>query len=336
MRVGIIILNWNGKKLLEKFLPSVVQHSVGHDIYLADNNSTDDSVAFTQKHFSQVQILKMNRNRGYAGGYNRAIKQVENEVLCLLNSDVEVTARWCDRMLDFFNSNVGLGAAQPKILDYNKRDYFEYAGAAGGFLDRFAYPFCRGRVFTTLEKDVGQYDSMINLDWASGACLFVKREAFEKAGGFDNDYFAHQEEIDLCWRLRKSGYSISIEPAVSIFHLGGGTLSSHDPQKTFYNFRNSLFNILKNEDSDYWLVILFVRMLLDGIAAIKFLLEGKWSHFKAIFKAHIDFYRHFSKMKDRRKSFESKQSIGFKKFALFSVVWQYFIRNRRFFSLLSR
>ncbi|MGB5981017.1 MAG: glycosyltransferase family 2 protein [Nonlabens sp.] len=331
MRVGVIILNWNGRDLLERFLPSVVKYSGDHDIYLADNNSTDDSVSYVEKSFPKVQIIKMKENRGYAGGYNEAIHRVSNELLCLVNSDVAVTEGWCDTISTFFSNDLSVGAAQPKILDYTYPNRFEYAGAAGGFLDRLAYPFCRGRIFNTLESDSGQYNSSIEVDWASGACLFIRKSVFLKAGSFDPDYFAHQEEIDLCWRIRKLGYKISIDATIRVYHMGGGTLSSLNPQKTFYNFRNSLFNIVKNDSSQEWWIILLLRMVLDGIAALKFVLEGKVSHFKAVLKAHISFYKNLKSMWRKRILQKNRDLVNSKKSKVLFVVWQYFVKRKRYF-----
>ncbi len=329
MKIGIVILNWNGLELLKTYLPSVVEHSKNHIVYLADNASTDDSIKWTKKTFPEVKIIAMNENRGYAGGYNEALKNVEEEVVCLLNSDVAVTSGWCDTIASRFEHNKQLAACQPKILNDQKRDYFEYAGAAGGFLDRYAYPYCRGRIFDTIEKDEGQYDNVVDLHWASGACLFLRKSSYLEVGGMDEDYFAHQEEIDLCWRLRHAGYLISYEPQSVVYHLGGGTLNNLNPKKTFYNFRNSLFNIVKNDHSQNWLWILFVRMVLDGVAAIKFLVFFKWSHFIAVLKAHFDFYLKLDAILDKRKTIKSLQSLNKVENYHLSIVFQYFIRGKR-------
>ncbi|ARN77738.1 dTDP-Rha--alpha-D-GlcNAc-pyrophosphate polyprenol alpha-3-L-rhamnosyltransferase [Nonlabens spongiae] len=329
MKIGIVILNWNGVDLLNRFLPSVVECSSGHDIYVADNASTDSSRKWIQDHYPTVQIIAMNKNRGYAGGYNEALKHVKNEVVCLLNSDVEVTPEWLTPIVKRFQGELKLAVLQPKLLDLKRPEYFEYAGAAGGFLDRLAYPYCRGRIFTTLEKDQGQYDDAIDLDWASGACFFIRKTVFDELRGFDVDYFAHQEEIDLCWRVRKIGYRVGYEPKSSILHLGGGTLKNHNPKKTFYNFRNSLYNIVKNDESNLMLAILLLRMVLDGVAALKFLIEGNGSHFIAVIKAHISFYSNLSIIWPKRNSrskiiYQNNQRV-------FSIIYQYFVLNRRTF-----
>jgi len=243
MKIGIIILNWNGLALLQRYLPSVVKYSQQHTIYVADNASTDDSIAWTQEHFPTVHIIAMDKNRGYAGGYNKAVQQVDENLLCLLNNDIEVTANWLEPIIKLFTDNKDMAVAQPLLLDDKKRTHFEYAGAAGGYLDRLAYPYCRGRIFNNVEENINQFKNTLNLDWASGAAFFVRKEAFLEIEGFDEDYFAHQEEIDVCWRLRHLGYSIGIATDSIVYHLGGGTLKALSPMKTFYNFRNSLFNI---------------------------------------------------------------------------------------------
>ena len=329
MRIGIVILNWNGVELLKRFLPSVLEHSAGHDIYLADNASTDSSISWVQENYPMIKIIAMDTNRGYAGGYNEALKFVDNEVVCLLNSDVEVTAGWLEPIVERFETEEKLGALQPKILDLKNPNRFEYAGAAGGFLDRFAYPYCRGRIFNTLESDEGQYDDFIDLDWASGACLFIRKRIFDELNGFDTDYFAHQEEIDLCWRIRKSGYRINYESRSSVLHLGGGTLKSHNPKKTFYNFRNSLYNIVKNDDSFWMFVILLIRMILDGVAALKFLFEGDVTHFVAVFKAHLSFYSNFAIIWSKRNS--ASKTVYQNNQGVFSIIYQYFVLNKHTF-----
>lgn len=329
MTLGIVILNWNGKALLERFLPDLIKHSKKHHIYVADNASTDDSVNYVKEFFPEITVIAMSENLGYAGGYNMALKQVSEDVFCLLNNDVKVTHGWCDEILQRFNVESQLGVLQPKIKDLKREDYFEYAGAAGGFIDKFAYPYCRGRIFNTIEKDTGQYDTALNIDWASGACMFIRNDIFYKAGQMDINYFAHQEEIDLCWRVRHLGYYVSVIPTSVVYHLGGATLSNTNPRKTFYNFRNSLFNIVKNEYSSFWWAILLGRMVLDGIAAIKFLFEFKGGHFLAVFRAHISFYAHLRIMWRSRIEFKRKNEFKNVSSRRFSVVYQYFINKKR-------
>ena len=247
MKIAVVILNWNGKDLLNKFLPSIIEYSEGAQIYVADNASTDDSVDFVIQNHPSVKIIQNQVNGGYAKGYNDALKTLSEDIYVLLNSDVEVTPNWLDPIISKFSKDNSIAAAQPKILDYKNKEYFEYAGAAGGYLDKLGYPFCRGRIFNTLEKDNGQYNDTTEIFWASGACLFVRANAFWEAGALDEDYFAHQEEIDLCWRIKAKGGKIIYDGSSEVFHVGGATLDSGSPEKTFYNFRNSLFNLLKNK-----------------------------------------------------------------------------------------
>lgn len=330
MNVAVVILNWNGKDLLEKFLPSVVANSSKATIYLADNASTDNSVAYVSEFFPSVKIIQNKINGGYAKGYNDALKNLAEEIFVLLNSDVEVTENWLQPIISEFEKDNSVVAAQPKILDYKNKEYFEYAGAAGGFIDKYGYPFCRGRIFDTLEKDEGQYNDVTPIFWASGACFFVKSKSFWEAGGLDEDYFAHQEEIDLCWRLQAKGGKILYVGNSKVYHVGGATLASANPQKTFYNFRNSLLNLLKNTNGTITFTSIFVRMLLDGLAAFQFLAQGKPKHFLAIAKAHFSFYILFSKFIQKRKIHASSNNY----FIIKSIVFQYFILKKRYFNQL--
>ena len=331
MKLAIVILNWNGKKLLEKFLPSVVKHSVEADIYVADNASTDTSVKFIKEHYPEVKIVQNKVNGGYAKGYNDALQHIDADIYCLLNSDVEVTKNWLVPIISEFRNSTNTAVVQPKILDYKKQTHFEYAGAAGGHIDKYGYPFCRGRIFTTLEEDKGQYNDTSEIFWASGACLFIRKIVFEEAGKLDEDFFAHQEEIDLCWRIKNLGYSIKCVGNSEVFHLGGATLSSMNPKKTFLNFRNSLYNLVKNVYGSKVLWIIFIRLILDGIAAIKFLFEGKFSHFFAILKAHFHFYKNLRVLVNKRK----KRSTVEKYYLISSVIVQYyFFKNIKFDQLI--
>lgn len=300
MNIAVVILNWNGRKLLEQFLPSVIKYSEDAHIYVADNASTDDSINFLENNFPQVSIIRNKVNAGYAGGYNLALKSVSEEIHILLNSDIEVTEGWLKPIIEVFKAEPETAAIQPKILDYKNKDHFEYAGAAGGYIDKFCYPFCRGRIFQELEEDHGQYNDDQYIFWASGACLAVRKKAFNEIGGLDEDFFAHQEEIDLCWRLQNAGYNIKYVSASRVFHVGGATLADMNPKKTFFNFRNSLFLILKNVEPSKVFFILFFRMVLDGLAGIKFIFEGKFNHFFAILEAHASFYRHYGKIRKKR------------------------------------
>jgi len=332
MNVAIVILNYNGKALLEQFLPSVLEHSQQATVYLADNASTDGSVAFVKEHFSKVNIIINTQNGGYAKGYNDALANLKEDVFVLLNSDVEVTQGWLSPILEAFKATKNVVAIQPKILDYKNKDYFEYAGAAGGYIDALGYPYCRGRIFNTLEKDTEQFNDSRQIFWASGACIAVKKEAFIKAGGFDEDLFAHQEEIDLCWRMQQQAGIIQYIGSSTVYHLGGGTLGVENPKKTFYNFRNSLLVMLKNNNRSAVWLILFVRMLLDALAAWQFLLSGKPSHFIAIFKAHLSFYSLVPRF--IKKRYKHTQKIAY--YQIKSIVWMYFIRKKTTFIALNQ
>ena len=327
MTIAIVILNWNGKKLLAQFLPSVVQYSKEATVYLADNASSDDSVTYVSENFPQVKIIQNKTNGGYAKGYNDALKSVSEDIYVLLNSDVEVTENWLEPILSEFENDSQLQAAQPKILDFKNKAFFEYAGAAGGFIDALGYPYCRGRIFNTLEKDEGQYDDITTIFWATGASLFIRNSSFWEIGGLDEDFFAHQEEIDLCWRLQNLGGVIKYIGASSVYHVGGATLASGNPKKTFYNFRNTLFALLKNVKGGKILGIIIARLLLDGIAAFQFLFQGKPLHFIAIFKAHLSFYKSIPTLLKKR-TLHSKTNQYYR---INSIVWRYFIQKKRYF-----
>lgn len=324
--IAVVILNWNGKSLLEKFLPSVLKYSDDAIIYVADNASTDDSVAFVSENFPTVQIIKNSKNGGYAKGYNDALKHLAEPIFCLLNSDIEVTKDWLQPIVSEFNNDANTAIIQPKILDYKNKSYFEYAGAAGGFIDKFGYPYCRGRIFDTIEKDNEQYNDTKTIFWASGACLFIKNSVFKDLEGFDETYFAHMEEIDLCWRGFNKNYKTTYVGDSTIFHVGGATLSNTNPRKTYLNFRNSLFTLLKNTDS-HVIYRVWVRMVLDGVAAFRFLLQLKPDFFVAIFKAHLSFYYYLPRLIKLRKQ-QPKRS-GY--YETTSIVWSYFIKNKKIF-----
>ena len=332
MNLAIVILNYNGKALLEQFLPSVLEYSKQATVYVADNASTDGSVAYIKKNFSKVQLIINTQNEGYAKGYNDALAHLKEDVFVLLNSDVEVTQGWLTPIIEAFKATSNLVAVQPKILDYKNKDYFEYAGAGGGYIDALGYPYCRGRIFNTLEKDTGQYNDTRQIFWASGACLALKKEAFVKAKGFDEDLFAHQEEIDLCWRMQQQGGIIHYIEGSTVYHLGGATLAVENPKKTFYNFRNSLLVMLKNNNHAAVWAILFTRMLLDALAAWQFLVSGKPSHFFAVFKAHLSFYTLAPKFIKKRNKHAKK--IGY--YQIKSIVWMYFIRKKTTFIALNQ
>ncbi len=329
MNIAIVILNWNGKKLLEQFLPSVVEHSQDATIYVADNASTDDSVAYLKSSFPSVRIIQNSENGGYAKGYNDALKQVKEDVFCLMNSDIEVTKNWLSHIVKTFNSDSNIAIIQPKILDLKNKNYFEYAGAAGGFIDKYGYPYCRGRIFNTVERDDGQFDDITDIFWSSGACLFIRKRVFEELKGMDETYFAHMEEIDLCWRAKNLGYDVKYVGSSTVYHIGGATLKNSNPKKTFLNFRNSLYNIVKNAQGNLFILIL-IRLMLDGIAGIKFIFELKFTHFISIIKAHISFYRHLSTLIRKRKTLTQSKNY----YTLNSVVWAYFIRKKHEFNRL--
>lgn len=323
-------MNWNGRKLLEEFLPSVVQFSEDQaDIYVADNNSTDDSTAFLLENYPQVEIVQNDINGGYAKGYNDALARINADVYALVNSDIEVTEGWLNPVIDEFKKNRKTGIVQPKLLDFKDKSKFEYAGAGGGFVDFMGYPFCRGRIFMELEKDKGQFDDSANIFWASGACFFIRSEIYHQLGGFDEDYFAHQEEIDLCWRVQNEGLEVRYVGGSSVYHVGGATLRESHPRKTFLNFRNSLFTIAKNVPKRYVFLVVLFRLLLDAVAGIKFVVELRPIHTWSIIKAHLSFYAHLPKLMRKRRKLSFKQT---RYFFCFSIVWQHFILRKKKFS----
>ena len=331
MKVAIVILNWNGKKILEQFLPSVLEYSQEATIYIADNASTDESIPFLKERFNEVIIIQNKTNGGFAKGYNDALINITEDLLILINNDVEVTKNWLEPIINEFKSDSSLIAAQPKILDFNNKKYFEYAGAGGGFIDQLGYPYCRGRIFNTIEKDMGQYNDIKKIFWATGACLIIKNNEFKKLNGFDENFFAHQEEIDLCWRIQLTGGTIKYIGNSTVYHVGGATLSNLNPTKTFYNFRNSLLMLVKNIKSSKVYTILLIRLLLDGIAGLHFLIQGKWKHTLAIIKAHLSFYRLLPSYINKK----SKNRKQIKYYHIKSIVWNYFIRKNRIFKELN-
>ena len=329
MNVAIVILNWNGKQLLEQFLPSMIAFSKGiADIYVADNASTDDSVEFVKNNFTDVKIIQNKENGGYAKGYNDALQHIKADVYALVNSDIEVTENWLQPIIHQFKKESNTAAIQPKIVDFKEKTKFEYAGAGGGFIDKYAYPYCRGRIFNSLEEDNGQFNDTIDIFWASGACFFIRATIFHELNGFDEDFFAHQEEIDLCWRIQNAGYHIQYVGESTVYHVGGATLAKADPKKTYLNFRNSLYAIVKNIPKGKLVGIVFIRLVLDGLAGIKFLFEFKPKHTFAILKAHVSFYTNMSSLLKKRKQLFSQNTAYFK---IKSIVWQYFVLGRKKF-----
>ena len=326
MKIAVVILNWNGKKLLEQFLPSVVKNSPEATVYLADNASSDDSISFVTSEFPTIQIIKNAWNFGFAQGYNEALKEVDAEIFALVNSDVEVTPNWLQPIIETFQNYPQTAIIQPKILDYKRKDYFEYAGAGGGFIDKFGYPFCRGRIFETIEKDLGQYNDNCEIFWASGACFFIRSSVFKELNGFDIDFFAHQEEIDLCWRAKNKKYSIQYNGSSTVYHIGGATLNDENPKKTFLNFRNSLFMLTKNLPKEKLFKILLIRMVLDGIAGLRFLFKGKFTHLFAVLKAHFYYYHFINNNLNKRSEYQVNNYFDRE-----SIVVNYYLKKRHKF-----
>ncbi len=338
IKVAVVILNWNGKDFLSRFLPSVLKHtSSEYSIVIADNASTDGSVDLLKRDFPSVRLIQNEENGGFARGYNQALKLVDAEYYILLNSDVEVGPGWIDPVIRIMNTDDTIGAAQPKIRSYDNREYFEYAGAAGGFIDKFGYPFCRGRILGSVEKDVDQYNDPCEIFWATGACMFVRAKLYHELGGMDEDFFAHMEEIDLCWRMKNRGHKIMYVPDSVIYHVGAGTLSRSNPQKTYLNFRNNMYLLFKNHASSFFLLKIFMRMLLDGIAAVKFLFSDGPGHWWAVARAHFSFYGNFGKVL-RKRSTEKKAIKQFARSCIYrgSIVLAYYLAGKKKFSSLDR
>ena len=334
-KIAIVILNWNGAKLLQQFLPSVIEFSKGDliEIVVADNGSTDGSIPMIRNMYPEVTVLDLEQNFGFARGYNEALKQIEADYFVILNSDVEVTAGWLDSPIALMESDENIAAVQPKILNYYHRTHFEYAGAAGGFIDRFGYPFCRGRLFDEVEADNGQYDTLIDVFWATGACIFIRSKLYYEVGGFDADFWAHMEEIDLCWRLKNSGYRIVYTPESTVYHVGGGTLAYNNPQKLYLNFRNNLWLLYKNLPGNQLFYILFIRMILDFVAASKLLGEFNFNGIKSVLKAHLHFYNSLPALNRKRKLIRPNEHFRQPTGMLSkSIVFQFYIRKRKRFS----
>lgn len=288
-QTAVVILNYNGAGMLRRFLPSVIKYSPEASIYVVDNGSSDESCDVVRNEFPAVKLMVLDHNYGFAEGYNRALAQVDEEYAVLLNSDVEVTRGWLSPMTQFLDSNPEVAACQPKLLSFKQKDLFEYAGAAGGFIDKWGYTFCRGRIFNTVERDSGQYDDTTDVFWATGAALMIRNEVYKNNGGLDGRFFAHMEEIDLCWRLRSRGYRIACVPQSHVYHVGGATLKKENPQKTYLNFRNNLLMIYKNAPDCQLKKIMLFRKVFDNVAALKFLASGDYAAFKAVRKARRDF-----------------------------------------------
>lgn len=330
MKIAIVILNWNGKNLLEKFLPNIVKYSAlpNTEVIVADNASIDDSVKFISENFPTVKIIQNTTNGGFAKGYNDALQYVNADIFALVNSDIEVSENWLSPIISTFKNQPNTAIVQPKILAYKNKSFFEYAGAGGGFIDEYGYPFCRGRIFSEIEKDENQFNDEVEIFWASGACFFIRSEVFKQLNGFDEDYFAHQEEIDLCWRAKNLGKTIKYNGASTVYHVGGATLKEESPRKSFLNFRNSLFSLVKNLPAHKLLSVIFIRMLLDGVAGAKFLIELRPIHTLAILRAHFSFYFYAYKMFKKRKLSLANNTYFYTK----SIVFQYFIKGKKKFS----
>lgn len=329
--VAVVILNWNGKKYLEQFLPFLVRSTYPNlQLVVGDNASGDGSIEFVASHYPHIRILQNPTNLGFAEGYNEVLNKVEADYYVLLNSDVEVTPSWIEPVIEMMENDSLIAAAQPKLLSYTQRQLFEYAGAAGGFMDKYGYPFCRGRIFDTVETDQGQYNEPTEVFWASGASLFIKKRCWKLINGFDPSFFAHMEEIDLCWRLKNKGYKIVYCPSSAVYHIGGGTLQSDHPYKTYLNYRNNLVMMLKNLPPHLVFSRLFIRFWLDFISLLKFLLEGKFSHARAINKAHTYFFTHLRA--NKKKATGKTSTFNHTGLLNKSIVWLYFVKGKKKFT----
>ena len=318
IKTAVVILNWNGKSLLEQFLPSVISHTLSDDchVVVADNGSTDDSVDFLKQKYPELPLIVLDKNYGFADGYNKALQHVDSEYVVLLNSDVETTPGWISGLISFMDSNPEVTAVQPKILSYNERENFEYAGAAGGYIDKYGYPFCRGRILNTIEKDEGQYDKEIDLFWATGACMCVRLKDYQEAGGLDGRFFAHMEEIDLCWRFNARGMRVMCIPSSVVYHVGGASLSKDNPKKMYLNFRNNLLMIYKNVSQQSYNYIFTMRFIFDSLAFGHLLIKGKFKSAKAVIKAYRDFFK-------MRTSFKPNRTENITKSIVSSISTQY-------------
>lgn len=325
--VAVVILNYNGLDWLQKFLPNVIAFSPEARIVVVDNGSTDDSISILRKNYPAVEVIENGENLGFCGGYNRGLSKVDAGYFVLLNNDVEVTQGWLKPMKDLLDSNKNIAAVQPKILSYRNKEMFEYAGAGGGFIDSLAYPFCRGRVFESVEKDEGQYNDTVPVFWATGACLMIRSKFFKELGGFDEDFFAHMEEIDLCWRLKRKGFQVYYCGISTVYHVGGGTLAVANPGKTYYNFRNGLAMLIKHQRGTQLLWKLPVRVFLDWVAGAKFLL-GSPSHTWAIVRAHWYVFTHIGRILAKRKALKD---LNFEVSEIYpgSLIWSYFVKGRK-------
>jgi len=332
-KISVVILNWNGRSFLEKFLPALVSHTPSWaEIVVADNASCDDSVEFMQSNYPQLRIILNEENFGFAKGYNKALQQIDSQYYCLLNSDVEVFPQWIEPIVDYLDTHPDAAICQPKLLSFAKKNHFEYAGAAGGFVDKYGYPFCQGRLFDCVEEDKGKYNDVREIFWATGACMFVRSTIYHELGGLDDDFFAHMEEIDLCWRAKNAGYKVMYIPDSVVYHVGGGTLPKNSPKKTYLNFRNNLILLYKNLPKRRIPWVFALRFVLDFVASVRFLFDSGWGDFAAVFKAYYSFYGSLRKNRKKRNDTpHRKVSQTYNK----SIVFDYYIRKKKVFSDLN-
>ena len=333
MKTAVVILNWNGRHMLERFLPSVTSNTTGDaEVIIADNGSTDDSLAFLAEHYPALRVIALDKNYGFAGGYNKALAQVEADYFVLLNDDVEVPPHWVEPVIAQMEANPLTAICQPKLLMYDQRDTFEYAGGAGGFIDKYGYPFCRGRLFTTLEQDHGQYNDPCEIFWASGAAMFVRSDVWRQLGGLDADFFAHMEEIDFCWRVKNHDYKVMYCPQSKVYHIGGGTLPKSSARKTYLNFRNNLSLLMKNLPKGAVFFTIAYRILLDWVAGIKFLFDGCFADVWAVTRAHLSFYRHLPILRKKRRELPHKKvSMVYQK----NIVFKHFLEKKKLYTELN-
>ena len=327
IKTAIVILNWNGEGFLKKFLPGVIKHSKSiATVFVADNASSDGSIAYLNSLGEDVKIIQFDDNYGFTGGYNRALKQIDAEYFVLLNSDVEVSSGWIQPIIDLMDNKKEVGICQPKIKGYHQPTHFEYAGASGGFIDWLGYPFCRGRLFNSIEEDLHQYENPIEVFWATGACMFIRSNLYNKLNGLDEYFFAHMEEIDLCWRAQLIGQKIMVVPSSEVYHVGGGTLPKNNPRKTYYNFRNNLMMLYKNLPASKLVFVIVARLILDGVAGIKFMLDGDFKDTFAVLNAHLDFYKSLINGNVKRDNSSKKiPATVYQK----SILWAYYIKGIR-------
>lgn len=333
--VAVVILNYNGEKLLPQFLPSVIEYSKPARVVVADNASTDRSLNILAEQFPAIEIIRLDKNYGFCGGYNRALSQVKATYYVLLNSDVEVTPGWLNPLLSLLDSQPSIAAVQPKILSYNQKDHFEYAGAGGGFIDSFGYPFCRGRLFDFTETDQGQYNDTREILWATGACMMIRSEVYHALGGLDEDFFAHMEEIDLCWRIQRADLKVFYCGASHVYHVGAGTLSRSNPRKTYFNFRNGLSLLFKNWSTASLLLKFPIRLLLDYVAAFKFLLSGNPADTMAVLKAQYHFFRSIKINYRKRRALLEKYRFSTTNIYNGLVLWNYFVLGKKKVEIVS-